>query len=272
MCLIQSLSAAQVCKHHSHQLERDTGKSYALHFNPHSDLLLLNNQCIVSVCADTQSEAAWRSEVSELLKALLNQRSKAMVPQDFSTVGSTQANRILASLEIMECVGNELDPIVVSESAPASCGFDFSQYDNESAGNLDLLKHHQAELAKFGVKFGRGAFAMYDLHVHENPYPIVHNGQEFHGGLAGGIAPHGLVIPSAAYQLRVAYMHKQSNAQKQRYCEHHGDIAQVLFTCFTQACMFVGPYNVNVIAYCLMLLVCYNACMCKAEVSCCCQA
>ncbi|DBA77694.1 hypothetical protein WJX79_004021 [Trebouxia sp. C0005] len=67
---------------------------------------------------------------------------------------------------------------------------------------------------------------MYDLHEHKNPYPTVHDGQEYHGGLDGGIAPHGLSIASAANQLRVAYEHKQSNAQKQRYREHHGDIAQ----------------------------------------------
>ena len=125
-----------------------------------------------------------------------------------------------------------------SESAPASRSFDFSQYVNENAGTLDLLKHHQVELIKFGVKFGTGAFTMYDLHEHKNPYPTVHDGQEYHGGLDGGIAPHGLSIASAANQLRVAYEHKQSNAQKQRYREHHGDIAQVLFTSRTQACMF----------------------------------
>ena len=151
-----------------------------------------------------------------------------MVPQDFSRVGSTQANRVLASLEIVESVGNVLHPIVVSESAPASGDFDFSEYANGNAGTLDLLKHHQVELIKFGVKFGRDAFTMYDLHEHKNPYPIVHDGQEYHGGLDGGVAPHGLSIASAANQLRVAYEHKQSSAQKQRYREHHGDMAQVL--------------------------------------------
>ncbi|KAL3154633.1 hypothetical protein ABBQ32_014082 [Trebouxia sp. C0010 RCD-2024] len=176
--------------------------------------------------SDTQNDAAWRLEVTELLKALRNQPSKAMVPQDFSRVGSTQANRVLASLEIVETVGNEIDPIVVNEPAPASREFDFSEYVNENAGTLDLLKHHQVELIKFGVKFGRGAFTMYDLHVHPNPFPIVHDGQEYHGGLDGGVAPHGLSIASAANQLRVAYEHKQSSAQKQRYREHHGDMAQ----------------------------------------------
>ena len=179
-------------------------------------------------CTDTESSAAWRLEVTQSLKALMNQPNTAMVPQHFSRVGATQVNRVLASLEIAECEGNELDPIVVNSSAPAAQPFDFSEYANENAGTLDLLKHHQAELIKFGVKFGRAAFTMYDLHHHKNPYPIVHDGQEYHGGLDGGIAPHGLSISSAANQLRVAYEHKQSNDQKQRYREQHGDMTQVL--------------------------------------------
>ena len=166
--------------------------------------------------------------LTQSLKALLKQPSTAMVPQDFSRVDSTQVNRVLASLEIAECVGNVLDPIVVNSLAPAAQPFDFSEYANENAGTLDLLEHHQAELIKFGVKFRRGAFTMYDLPEHKNPYPIVHDGQEYHGGLDGGIAPHGLSKPSAANQLRVAYEHKQSNDQKQRYREQHGDMTQVL--------------------------------------------
>ncbi|DBB00881.1 TPA: hypothetical protein ACH3X1_000800 [Trebouxia sp. C0004] len=63
---------------------------------------------------------------------------------------------------------------------------------------------------------------MHDLHELQNPYPIVHAGQEYHGGLDGGIAPHGMSISSASNQLRVAYEHKQSNDQKQRYREQHG--------------------------------------------------
>ena len=104
----------------------------------------------------------------------------------------------------MECVGNEVDPIVVSASIPASQDLNYSQYVNENAGTRNLLKHHQAELIKFGVKFGRGAFTMYDLHENHDPYPIIHDGREYHGGLDGGLAPHGLSIASAAYQLRVA--------------------------------------------------------------------
>ncbi len=182
-------------------------------------------------------------------------------------MGSTQANNILASLEIVECEGNVLDPIVVSESAPASRDFDFSQYVNENAGTVNLLEHHQVELINFGVKFGRGAFTMYDLHEHKNPYPIVHDGQEYHGGLDGGIAPHGLSIASAANQLRVAYEHKQSSAQKQRYHEHCGDIAQVPFTSL-HVCKIVQHWFNNILPSFSWLLN-YIACMCKADVNCC---
>lgn len=184
-----------------------------------------------------------------------------MVPQAFSRVGSTQANRVLASLEIVETVGNVLDPIVVNEPAPASRDFDFSEYVNEYAGTLDLLKHHQVELIKFGVKFGRDAFTMYDLHDHQNLFPIVHDGQEYHGGLDGGVAPHCLSIASAANQLRVAYEHKQSSAQKQRYREYHGDKAQVLSHVYVSWRVY-GIVHAVQVGYnkdcCLALLVAYT--------------
>jgi len=189
---------------------------------------------VVSVCTDSD---AWRSELIESVRALLKQSSKAMVPKDFSRVASTQADSVLASLQIAEGVGNKLYPIVVSSATPASQPFDFSKYANENDGTPDLLQHHQAELIKFGVNFGRGAFQMYDLHELQNPYPIGHDGQEYHGGLDGGIGPYGMSIPSAAKQLRVAYEHKQSNNQKQRYRQQRGDVTKVIFTCHTQACM-----------------------------------
>lgn len=184
-------------------------------------------QHTVSGCADLHNDAEWQSEVSEAIKSLQNLPSNAG-PQAFSRVGSTQACRVLAALGIVECVGNDVHPILVNESTPASLCFDYSQYPNEDAGTPDVLKHHQAELTKFGVQFGRNAFTMFDLHLHENPYPITHDGQEYHGGLDGGVAPFGLSVGSAAARLRVAYQHKQSNDQKQRYREKKGATVQVL--------------------------------------------
>ena len=129
---------------------------------------------------------------------------------------------MLAALEIMECAGNDLAPILISSITPASDCFDYAEYDNEDAGTPDLLKHHERQLTQHGVKFGRNAFKMYDLHLHQNPYPIQRDGQGYHGGLDGGIAPFGLSVGSAAAQLRSAYKHKQSNDQKQKYQEKYG--------------------------------------------------
>ena len=106
----------------------------------------------------------------------------------------------------------------------------------------------------------------------KNPFPIVHDGQEYHGGIFGGVAPHGLSIASAANQLRVAYEHKQSSAQKQRYGEHHGDMALVLshvcvswHVCRDCACCesWVQQRLLPRLASCLYMY------MSKTEVSCC---
>ena len=180
-----------------------------------------------------------------------------MVPWDFSRVGSTQANGILASIEVVECEGNVLDPVVVNESAPTSWDFESSQYVNENAGTVNILKHHKVELIKFGVKFGRGAFTMYNLHVHKNPYHIVHDGQNYHGGLDGGIAPHSLSIASAANQLRVAYEHKQLVLRSRGVMS----IVVIQHRYFSQACMFAGLYNIGSTAYCLIFLVAQSYCM-----------
>lgn len=74
-------------------------------------------------------------------------------------VGSRQASNVLFSLELAEFVGEDLDPIIVSHSAPTSQAFDYSSCPNENAGTLHLLKHHQAELMKFGISLGRNAFS-----------------------------------------------------------------------------------------------------------------
>ena len=123
---------------------------------------------IVSACAGPHSNTVWPLEVIDLYKAsVLGESSKAMVPQAFSRVGSTQADQILYALQITEIQGNEVYPIQVSTSAPAAQLFDFSKYANENAGTGDPLKHHQVELTKLGVKFGRDTFTMYDLHEHK---------------------------------------------------------------------------------------------------------
>ena len=95
----------------------------------------------------------------------------------FPQVGFTQACRVLAALGIMECAGNDLDPILISSMTPASDCFAYTEYANEDVGTPDLFRHHERQLTQHGVKFGRNAFKLYDLHLHQNPCPIQRDGQ-----------------------------------------------------------------------------------------------
>ena len=43
--------------------------------------------------------------------------------------------------------------------------FDSSQFASEDDCTPELIKYHQKNLEKLGMKFGRGSFAMVDLHT-----------------------------------------------------------------------------------------------------------
>ena len=58
----------------------------------------------VSACTDIHSDAVWRLEVIQSLTALLKQPSTALILYNSARVGFTQAIRVLASLDIAECV------------------------------------------------------------------------------------------------------------------------------------------------------------------------
>jgi len=117
----------------------------------------------------------------------------------------------------MEADGNEVEPINVPEDAPASTPFDYSQYENEDAGNNDCLEHHKKQLEVFGVQFGRGAFKMYDLHKEKLLYSICTSlGQVYNGNVDGCVSPFGLMVSSAGSQCRIVYERKQSSIQKER--------------------------------------------------------
>ena len=105
------------------------------------------------------------------------------------------------------------------------------------------------------MKFGGVLSRCMTFMTIKNPFPIVHDGQEYHGGIFGGVAPHGLSIASAANQLRVVYEHKQSSGQKQRYGEQHGDMAQVLshvylckLACLRGLCMLCKLGTTKIVA------------------------
>jgi len=139
-------------------------------------------------------------------------------PKAFSSVGSTEAEELLASLDVMEMDGNVVDPVVLPKDCPTCSSFDYSKYCNETAGTCDLLAHHQAELAKMGVVFGRGGYQMYDLHKRPSLYTIkTASGRSYGGNIDGCLSPFGLMPTSAARQCRIAFEHKQSANQKQGY-------------------------------------------------------
>jgi hypothetical protein len=139
-------------------------------------------------------------------------------PKAFSSVGSTEAGELLASLDVMEVDGNVVDPVVLPEDCPKCSSFEYSKYCDEAAGTCDLLAHHQVELVKMGVVFGQGAFQMYDLHKTPTLYTIkTALGRSYGGNIDGCLSPFGLMPTSAARQCRIAFEHKQSAKQKQAY-------------------------------------------------------
>lgn len=90
-----------------------------------------------------------------------------------------------------------------------------------------LMQHHQLELKKFGVHFGRDGVTAYDLHAEEEPFSIVVSGQEYTGGVDGALADFGLVKRCAACRCMVAYGHKRSDKQSPADCKQIAELPQV---------------------------------------------
>ncbi len=141
-------------------------------------------------------------------------QQSAVESKAFSRVGSTEAEQLLQRLGISEIDGNLLDSVQVP-STPCDA-FDYTRYANENEGTPALLAHHQAQLERLGVSFGRDGYQMYDLHSKAAPYKIYGSSKMYQGGVDGCIAPFGLAVSSAPMQCRVVYEHKQTR-QKGAY-------------------------------------------------------
>ena len=107
---------------------------------------------------------------AKVLEAV-QERTNARKSKGFSSVGASEAEQLLHVLGIPETDGNQLAPITVPEECPACSGFDYSQYANENAGTTALLQHHQEQLQRMGVTFGRSGykvrcFSVVELHQH----------------------------------------------------------------------------------------------------------
>jgi len=110
---------------------------------------------------------------------------------------------------------------VVPTEAPECSSFDYSQFSSEDNGTPRLLKHHQKQLTQFGVRFGRSYFEIHDVHTRRDLNLLLPSGISYGGGLDGVVAPWGLAKAGAVTEMRIAYEHKQSAAQKQLYREAH---------------------------------------------------
>ena len=109
-------------------------------------------------------------EQAKVLEAV-QERTNARKSKGFSSVGASEAEQLLHVLGIPETDGNQLAPITVPEECPTCSGFDYSLYANETAGTAALLQHHQEQLQRMGVTFGRSGykvrcFSVVDLHQH----------------------------------------------------------------------------------------------------------
>jgi hypothetical protein len=129
-------------------------------------------------------------------------------------VGQSEAERVLGQLQIVEVDGNQLDPIIVSDGVECT-SFDLSRYSNENAGTADLLRHHQEQLCRCGLRFGLDGYAMYDARDFKC-MQFMCSGKVFKGTTDCILAPFGLLGASAVTCMRVGFEHKQTRKQGAR--------------------------------------------------------
>ena len=153
-------------------------------------------------------------QIVSLLKAKTNPKARPI-----SEVGSAEADSVLLELGFLQDDGNEVDPIVVPAGLSMCHSFDYSQFPSEDDSTPALLQHHQQQLSGFEVQFGRSQFQMYDIHHRKDLKLILPSGVSYIRGLDGVAAPWGLAKAGAVSEMRIAYEHKQSSAQKQAYRE-----------------------------------------------------
>jgi hypothetical protein len=149
-----------------------------------------------------------KEDTKDILTKMLAEQH-AQKPRSFSTVPSTIANDLLTNFKITEINGCEEFPIIVPPDLSPCPSFDFSRYPDENSGTPDLMRHHQQQLTRLGVPFGRGAYAMYDLRGSTTCLRFVAKEQLYHGTTDCCLAPNGLLGNSPAMHLRIGFEHKK---------------------------------------------------------------
>lgn len=146
--------------------------------------------------------------VKERLDAVEKAQQQQQAPVPFSEVGSGVAEGILGVCGIEELDGNLIFPIAIPAEGPQCYSFDYSRFSSERDGTPQFMKHHQEQLERCGVTFGRGGYAMYDLQGAALSFSFVVQERVYKGTSDCCIGPYGLLGASRARNLRVVFEHK----------------------------------------------------------------
>ena len=121
-------------------------------------------------------------------------------------------------------------------NAEADKVFPFERYANENAAASAFVEYHKNHLLLYGIKLGRGGYAIYDLHT-QRSLTIHHQGKTFHGGVDAAVVPYGVATSTSYKVMRIIFEHKQSGKAKQMWRDANPDaVAQV---CFIVQSMFL---------------------------------
>lgn len=150
-------------------------------------------------------------------------------PKGFSSANSGDAHSLIVQLGLTEVDGNSEEPINPLSSAPQVTAFDFSLCPGEDAGIKEFMEYHQDQLSRQSAIFGRGNFAMFDIHEnkHSNQWLIVSCiGQELFGTVDCCVAPYGLMPSLTANRAPIIFEHKL-NDEQEAYRKAHPTQPQV---------------------------------------------
>ncbi|PNW72982.1 hypothetical protein CHLRE_14g614200v5 [Chlamydomonas reinhardtii] len=181
------------------------------------ELLLLREKLTGSLppAATGVDMATMRQVARDTALAVLEAQTAPRKPKSFSSVGNTEAFQFLGDLNLMEVVGNAVfeEELQLPDGTPTCIGFDISGYETEDAATGPLLAHHKEQLKLLGVRFGRAAFNIYDVHSLKHASLLIQHGNKaFRGIFDGCIAPYGLALTSSLMQCRIVYEHNMPEA------------------------------------------------------------
>eukprot|EP00898_Chlorokybus_atmophyticus_P007920 jgi/Chlat1/8129/Chrsp75S07561 len=175
---------------------------------------------LLQLVALRQTETALRREETALQRQNVMLRQQELRQKEALLLETKQrmkknarlfvAMSLLGDLNVVIVNGNDVDPIKLPDDCPQCDNFDACGVPNDNAA-ATLLQHHQQQLMKFGVPFGRDGYQLYNVHgVAELQYSInAGDGKVYSSTVDGCIAPYALINSrgGSMRQCRIAYMH-----------------------------------------------------------------